>query len=224
MWSISFWSMLAALILLFDVGAASAQTRAQPAPHNDTQFWNDTLLTVPMGKSVDAIFSGTLRIGSDLSRPVEERLGLAFNFRLGKYLSLQPGYTGIWTRPKGGREGYEDRLSLAATLRTTLGKFTLSDRNTFERRYRSPQIDSTRYRNRLQIEHPLARLPLSIFASDEVFYDWSVNEWVRNRFAVGLSKKFNQHFTGELYYLRQNDGRTRPGDLHVIATTFRLRP
>ena len=52
---------------------------------------------------------------------------------------------------------------------------------------------------------------------------WSVNAWVRNRFAIGVGHTFNQHFTGEVYYLRQSDGRTKPGDLNVIGTTLRLR-
>ncbi|MEJ7712427.1 MAG: hypothetical protein WKF84_21880 [Pyrinomonadaceae bacterium] len=58
-----------------------------------------------------------------------------------------------------------------------------------------------------------------MFVADEVFYDWSVDDWVRNRFTIGVSKVFNKTFTGDLYYMRQNDGRSRPGDLHVIGTT-----
>jgi hypothetical protein len=27
----------------------------------------------------------------------------------------------------------------------------------------------------------------------------------------------------DLYYLRQNDGRARPGDLHVVGTALRIR-
>jgi len=89
---------------------------------------------------------------------------------------------------------------------------------------RSP-ANSTRYRNRLQLEHPLkvGKTSLQLFASDEVFYDWSVDDWVRNRFAIGLSRRFNQHFTGDFYYTRQTDGRSRPGDLHIIGATYRVR-
>jgi hypothetical protein len=102
--------------------------------------------------------------------------------------------------------------------------FTLSDRNVFEHRFRRPQINATRYRNRLQVEHPFGpkQAKLTLFVSDEVFYDWSLNVWKRNRFSIGLSRKFNKHFTGDLYYLRQNDSHTRLGDLHVIGTTMRF--
>jgi hypothetical protein len=64
---------------------------------------------------------------------------------------------------------------------------------------------------------------LSAFIADEVFYDWSFDAWVRNRFQVGVSRVFNKHFTGDLWYLRQNDGHSIPGDLHVIGTSLRFR-
>jgi hypothetical protein len=86
-------------------------------------------------------------------------------------------------------------------------------------------VNSTRYRNRFLIEHPIgkAEWDLSFIIGDEVFYDWSVDRWVRNRFAVGVSKVFNKHYTQEFFYLRQNDGVSIPGDLNVIGTTLRFR-
>ncbi|HET6973153.1 MAG TPA: DUF2490 domain-containing protein, partial [Pyrinomonadaceae bacterium] len=95
----------------------------------------------------------------------------------------------------------------------------------FERRFRRPGINVTRYRNRLQVEHPVgpSKWGLSLYVADEVFYDWSIDRWVRNRFTVGGSKVFNKHFTQDIYYLRQNDGVSIPGDLNVIGTTLRLK-
>jgi hypothetical protein len=117
----------------------------------------------------------------------------------------------------------ENRLTFAATVRIPWRKFTFSDRNQFERRLRTTH--STRYRNRLQIDYPIKidKLALQLFVSDEVFYELSVNHWVRNRFAAGVSRKFNKYFTAEIYYMRQNDGRARPGNLNVIGATYRLR-
>jgi hypothetical protein len=111
------------------------------------------------------------------------------------------------------------------TLRFNVDKFRLSDRNLFERRIRRPGINSWRYRNRLQVEHPVgrAKLALSLFVADEVFYDWSLKRWPRNRFTAGVSKVLNKHFTQDIYYLRQNDGVSVPGDLHVVGTTLRVK-
>lgn len=100
----------------------------------------------------------------------------------------------------------------------------MSDRNLVDRRLRSSG-NTTQYRNRLQLEHPfkVGGFEATHFASDEVFYDSRERAWIRNRFALGLSRKSSDRYTGEIYYLRQNDGFSRPGDLNVIGTTLRVR-
>ena len=209
-------------ILLLGAPTAKAQSTLD---RTDTQQWNDVIFSIPITKQIDFNFQGTLRLGRDISHPVDERVGLGATFRIGKYLTLIPFYLRIETQPFEGRRAHEDRLNLVATLRFEKNKFRFSDRSLIERRLRVPQIDSTRYRNRFQIEHPVGpnRIKLSVFASDEVFYDWSFNDWVRNRFASGIIKPLNRNITLELYYLRQNDRRTLPGDLHVIGTTWRIK-
>ena len=215
------------LTVMSVAGSMGQRAQAQSAKpvRDDRQIWSEVQFAVPLNKKVDFVLSGTLRIGHNMTRPVDERIGMAFAFKAGKYLTLTPGYTYLRTQPTRGRNLSEDRLSFAATFKVPVGKFTLTDRNWFERRYRHAQGVSTRYRNRVQIEHPfkLGDTQLSWFIADEVFYDWSVNEWVRNRFTIGLSRKFNKHFTGDLYYLKQNDGHSSPGDIHVIGTTLRFR-
>jgi hypothetical protein len=213
-----------ALLLTVIAGNIMAQSRP-PAPTDDTQLWNDIQITAPLNKKVDFLVTTTLRIGRDISFLVDRRVGVGFNIKAGKYLSFAPSYTNITMRPSEGRKVNENRLNFAATVSVPLGKFIISDRSLFERRIRQP-LDSTRYRNRLQFGHPinLGKVKLGLIVSDEVFYDWSVDEWVRNRFLVGVSHAFNKQLTGELYYMRQNDGRSLPGDLHVIGTTIRVRP
>jgi len=210
-----------AIFVLFVLlcGSAFAQS------HTDNQLWSDVQIGVPVTKTIDFNVLGTLRLGRDIHRPVDERIGAGFSFKLGKYLTVSPNYLYIGTQPFEGRKGWESRLSLPITVRFALNKFRLSDRNLFERRFRNPGITSTRYRNRLQVEHNVgpSKLGLSLFVADEVFYDWSVNRWVRNRFTAGASKVFNKHFTQDFYYLRQNDGVSRPGDLNVIGTTLRIK-
>lgn len=211
-----------AVLLLCATGHALAQT---PVPKADTQSWNDVQFTIPVSKKVDFLIQGTVRIGGNLSKAVDERWGFGFNYKLNKYVTLSESYFHREARPPNGRHEVEERLTLAATLRKPIGKFTLSDRNSFERRWRQPQVDAWRYRNRLQLEHPftIQKAKFTWFVSDEVFYDWSLHDFVRNRFAVGASHVFNKHFTLDLHYTRQNDGRSRPGDINVIGTIMRFR-
>lgn len=214
---------LAGVVLLCLAGSTRAQ--AAGPPEKDFQSWNDLLLTVPMSKKVDFVFQGTLRMGGNISKPVDERIGIGFAFKIGKYLTFTPSFLHREATAPRGRPESEERITLAATVRFPLGKFTLSDRNQFERRFRVPQGSQTRYRNRLQVEHPfkIDKQKFTFFVSEEVFYDWSVNDWVRNRFGVGVSHAFNKHFTLDVYYMRQNDGRSRPGDINIVGTTWRFK-
>jgi uncharacterized protein DUF2490 len=217
------WQLIygALLQLLLFPGISYAQSR--PTPRTDTQNWNDLLITVPVSSKVDFQLAGTLRIGRNITNPVDERIGVGFSFKVGKYLTLTPAYLYITTQPTATRKAYENRLNFAATVRFPLNKFTITDRNLFERRLRHPGGDSTRYRNRLQVDHPLYFKGLKWAIADEIFYDWSFNAWVRNRFTIGLEKTFNKQVTGAVYYLRQNDSHSVPGDLHVIGTAVRFR-
>jgi Protein of unknown function (DUF2490). len=203
----------------------SVSAKAQLPSRSDTQQWTDVQFAVPLSKTIDFNFGGTLRLGRDWERPVDERIGFGWTFRFGNHLSTSPNYQYIGMQPFQGRRVWENRLSLPINVRFDLGKFRLTDRNLFERRIRHPGINATRYRNRIQVEHPIgpAKIKLSVYVSEEVFYDWSFNAWVRNRAAVGVTKVFNKAWTQDFYYLRQNDSHSVPGDLHVIGTAIRFK-
>jgi len=207
-------------VVLVLCGVARAQF-----DQTDNQQWTDVQVAVPMTKMVDFNVLGTLRLGRDITHPVDERIGVGFTFRFGKYLTVAPNYLHIGMQPFEGRRIWENRLTLPVTVRFNVEKFRLSDRNQIERRMRNSGLKANRYRNRFQVEHPVGadKMKLTLFVADEIFYDWFVKRWVRNRFSAGVSKVFNKHYTQDIYYLRQNDGVSIPGDLHVIGATIRIR-
>jgi hypothetical protein len=212
------------LVLVCAAGNARAQTPSK-VPKADTENWNDVQLTIPLSHKGDFLIQGTVRIGGNLTTPIDERWGFGFNYKVQKYVTLNELYFHREATPPNGKHEYEDRLSFGATLNIPFGRFTLVNRNWLERRWRHPQVDAWRYRNRVRLEHPfkIQKHQFTFFVSDEVFYDWSLHDWVRNRFGVGANHAFNKHFTGELYFMRQNDGRTRPGDINIIGTIMRFR-
>jgi hypothetical protein len=214
--------MKSLLLLMMLASCASAQSLVD---HTDNQVWTDVQLAVPVTKNFDFNLLGTLRLGRDISRPVDERVGVGFTWKIGTHWQIAPNYLHIGMQPVRGRKIWENRLSLPVTLRFNADKFRLSDRNLIEHRIRNSGQRLNRYRNRFQVEHPVGQKEwnLSLYAADEVFYDWTVDRWVRNRFTIGASKVFNKHYTQDFYYLRQNDGVSIPGDLNVIGTTLRFR-
>lgn len=211
-------------IFLSSISAlAGAQTSAAN-PQNDGQFWHENQIYLPLRERVDLVIFGVLRVGRNFSHPVDERGGLAIAFKPGKYLTIMPTWLYLAQQPTATRKNAEHRLILNATGKFTLGRFTFTDRNLIERRVRNSLRDFTMYRNRLQIDHPLRRnsTDLKIFVADEVWYDSLQRAWPRNRISAGIIKQFSVHFAGEFFYLRQTDGRARPGNLHVIGTLFRF--
>ena len=203
-------------------GNSRAQTKV---PETDTQSWNDVQITIPLNKKTEFVILGTVRIGDNLTSFVDEREGFRVNYLVQKYVTLQTLYFHRDAKPPNGKHEREERLTFGANFKIPIGKFTLNTRNWFERRWRQPQVDAWRYRNRVQLEHPfkIGKTKFTWMISDEFFYDWSVHDWVRNRFAAGISHAFNKHLTLDVYGMRQNDGRTKPGDVNVIGTTWRIR-
>ncbi len=216
-------TIILVLLLLDGVLAQSTAT----VPENDTQLWTEVQITKPIVKDkIDLLLTGTFRLGRNITHPVDERFAIAIDFKVNKYFKITPGYLYQAAQPFAGRKTYENRLMLAGTVEYEWkNKITLKDRNMIERRLRNSQADSIRYRNQLRIDFPFSVKgnAFKFFVADEVFYDWSVNAWSRNRFTVGVNRKFKDKYTAEIFYLRQNDGRTRPGDLHVIGTSLKIR-
>src|SRR5260221_3796585 len=171
-----------------------------------------------MTKKVDFTTQMTLRLGDNATQTADQRWGIGFVFKLNKYLSFNPFYFHREARPPNGRHESEDRATLGATVRIPAGKFTIANRSWFERRWREPQVEAWRYRNRVQVEHPfqINKKKFTWFVSDEVFYDWSLHVWPRNRLSGGVSYPFYQHLTLGVDFTRQNNTPTRPGDPNIF--------
>lgn len=220
------WSFFFAPLVLGLVStSASAQINSQP--QDETQSWNEVQVIAPLSKTVDLIFIGVLRAGSNFSdflRPVDERAGGGIAFKLNKFLMVMPTYLYVAQQPSPTRKNFEHRLILNVTGKASLGKFNFTDRNLIERRVRHALDDFVMYRNRLQIDHPvkIGSWNFRAYVADEVWYSTLVDSWVRNRISGGVFKQFTPHFYGEVFYLRQNDGRARPGDVHAIGTLFKI--
>ena len=205
--------------------ATSAAAQAAPDPE-DFQSWNDIQLTAPMTKKVDFYTAFTARFGKNVSRVNDSRFAVGFIYKANKSLSFQPFYWRIDARNASGRFRAEHRLNLRAVYRFPFKNFGLSHRSWFEYRLRRP-LNSFRYRPSLTFDKAIPKniIPgASVFVTEEVFYDSLLKRFSRNRFTAGINKTINKNLSLDVYYMRQNDGTTRPGDLNVIGTTLRVRP
>ncbi len=206
-----------------------AQTSATP-PRDDHQFWHETQIVKPLNeaKTQNLVIIGILRIGRELRRPVDERIGAGVSFRFKKYFTFMPFYLYTDQQPFAGRHINEHRLVAELTIKVPVGQFTFTDRNRYERRVRHREADFGVYRNRLFIDHPakLGSFALKPFVGAEIFYSTQTTggrpqDLVRARYLAGINKQITPNLYGELFYLRQQDGVARPGNVHAIGTFLR---
>ena len=186
--------------------------------NSDFQFWNDTSVSIPLKKSTDkngkefermaVSINGTLRFGRNISRPVDERIGLGFNYRLNKYVSFAPDALYRGSQPFKGRRDFESRFRFAVILENKWKYFSLNDRNQIEYRLRNSRQDSVRYKNRLRFNVPVIKNKKEIFApfiSDEPYYDFQAHKFTRNEFFAGIGKKINKNLSADIFYLFVKD-------------------
>lgn len=208
-----FFGLTAAVLFL------STQNFSQSvSPQRDFQVWNDISIAFPIiksknkqGKEFDRLtflIGGTLRFGRNAVRPVDERIGFGFSYRLNKYLSFAPDYFYRGYQPFQGINQLEHRVRFAVTLGNKWKKFSLNNRYQIEYRFRHFQKNSTRLKSRLRFEYPFKQNEKEIFApfaSGENFYDFSVNKLTRGELFVGVTRRFNKNTTIDFFYLFAKD-------------------
>lgn len=208
-------NFLPVIFFLLFFSAANSQTTP---PKDDVQFWSDAQISFPLdklGKPFDRLsFSllGTLRVGGNVSRPVDERIGFAFDYKINNYVSFSPSYLYRAGQPFKGRKEFEHRVRFDVNLEKKWKNFSIRDRNRVEYRIRHSRADSVRYRNRFQFRVPVKKENEEIFTAfvgTEPFYDFSEKAWTRNEFSAGINKKLSSDVSADFFYLWQrNRGNT----------------
>jgi hypothetical protein len=206
-------------------GAITIHGQTSAAPRSGTQIWAEQQIAFPVNQRVDLVLLGYVHLGRKSERPVAEHAGtgLGVSFKVGKHLTLFPFFTHYEYQPPMPSRNKEERLTVEATLRFPIHSVTFSDRNRFEYSWRTPHPNYIRYRNQMRFERALNLWGLSGFGADEIYYDTNFDAWIRNRIYAGVVKKINPHVSLELYYMRQSDGHSQPGDLNVVANTLKIR-
>ena len=213
---------LTSAFIVFSLIVVHAQTADDAG--DDNQSWNDVQITVPVIEQFDFTLSGTFRFGKNITRLNDRRIAVGFVYKPNKSWSFQPFYWNIIARNASGKFRTEHRLNFRAAYRFPFKRFGLSHRSWFERRLRQPQ-NSWRYRPSLTIEKDIGKVisGAKVFATEEIFYDSILKKFSRNRFSVGVTKTLTKNLSLDVFYLRQNDGFSRPGDLNVVGTNWKVK-
>lgn len=218
-------------IIVLCLGFFLGNAQTAPAPERDLQMWNDVQIRIPFTKDdkgkpkTSLLLYGTLRVGRDLSKFVDERAGLGLEFKLNKTFTLTPAMLFREAQPWPGRKESERRLRLDVGIEKPFSRVVLRDRNRIEYRMRSGVKNSFRYRNRLQLTMPLKRDGkefISPFVADEVFYDFREQRFTRNEFTVGFGRKISSGTSVDIYYTYQRNRSRTFKIVNVLGVSWRF--
>jgi hypothetical protein len=216
--------ILRSLIMFLVILTVGVIAFGQSDDDEDIQSWNDIQLAIPVHKKVDLYLTTTYRFGENLTRFNEGRVGAGLGVKLHKAFSTAAGYNYIESRNTAGRFRTEHRYHINGVYKFPFKSFGLSHRSQFEYRVRGSG-NSWRYRPSLTFERSLPARFLSkvkFFLTEEPFYVSTTGRFSRNRFSLGIKKTVSDHLSLDVYYLRQNDGFSHPGDLNVIGTSWKF--
>ncbi len=190
---------------------------------SNAQLWSGVDVTVPVMRSVSATALGVLRDGDGLPDPTLAGGGITLDGRCGRWTFTAGD---LWVAARSAVSGKTldvDVPLAAAAYGWTFAGARFDDRNRIERLDGAPG-DPWRYRNRLLIERVVTGMgPIgSIFASDEVFYDFARQRWSRNRAQIGFGVPVLRRDQIQVYYLRQDDRYARPSTLHALGLAYKV--
>jgi hypothetical protein len=198
----------------------------------DVQFWNETVVSIPVikskdknGKEFDRLSGqviGIFRIGKNSIQFGDKRIGAGFEYRVNKFLSLQPSYIYRAESSRGGSRLYESRIRVAANLQKDFPKIRLRNRNMIDYRQRkSRTTDPTFYRGRIQTIFPQKKF--DPYVMNEFYYELTSKKITRNRLFFGFNKKINNNLTTDTFYVWQKNRTGTIKTVHGFGINLRIR-
>lgn len=205
--------------------ASTVAAQSAEPDFDDNQLWLETSVALPLKKDLNLIVTPGVRVGRDFGHLVDERATVALNYKVSKNFGFAVGYLYRRAQPDAVRRGFENRIFANFTIAASLGKFALANRNQFEQRRNNSRPDSFVYRNRVALERDLKLLgtgarPVLAF---ETFYDSRLNSFFRQRLTIGAGKKLARNLSGDVFYTKQFDARSRPGNLNIVGAALRVQ-
>ncbi len=198
----------------------------------DIQFWNETVVTIPLMKSkneegnqfdrLTLQIIGNFRIGKNSIQGGDKRIGVGLEYRLNRFITLQPSY--IYRAEDSSRRPtqYESRIRMAINLQKDWSAVRLRNRNMVDFRQRKARVeDPPFYRNRVQVIFPQKRF--DPYLMNEVYYQVDSRRIARNRMFIGLNRRINKTLTTDTFYVWQHNRTGNIRTVHGFGVNLRIR-
>lgn len=187
----------------------------------DDQLWTEVDLIAPLGEQTSITGIAQLRLSESLPNPTYSAGGLELNYRTGSW-TLSAGYRHQVTGDRGQEENpnITQVALLMGTYTWRLGRSSVRFRTRVEN---TITASGNPWRVRFRGEYRWATEGFGavsyLFTNDEVFYQFSNDEWFRNRFRAGIGLTATERTEVQLYYQRQDSRNTTPGAINALGVT-----
>ncbi len=196
------------MLLIFS-GTASAQIPTEG------QLWTNADLVVGLKKSKDSkgkqfdrislVVTGVLRFGNNVSRVIDDRIGVSLDFRFNKFFDLAAGYLHQKSSPLKTIHNEESRFVINGTLNKRVENFNFRFREQYEYKFRNRRTDTQNFRELVQINYFLkhhGKDVISPFVANEFFYDTLAKKSNRKEFRAGITRNLSKKISADFFYIR----------------------
>jgi len=196
---------------------------------DDFGTWQGLSLRVVDTRHVDLVATAEARFYQDSRELLQYRLTPRLVVDANRYLRATLGYTYLPTRSSDSDEFIDQhRMELEVTPRWPVtDRLTLDLRNRLEIRWIEGRSGANeRLRHRLGASYRIRDTGLfrSVFAGDEVFFDFDRGDVTQNRLTpLGLRFRLSEHVGFNVYYMLQSQqARGKWSHAHVLGTHLAL--
>lgn len=205
------------ILTLFLAISHTADGQAADTRDSDIQFWNETIISIPLAYTKDVTerkipkislqLLGTFRLSRNIKAPADLRAGAGIDLRLNRYFSVSPAYIYRRAEARKNHPECEHQIRFDLIVSKKWQNFGLNNRSRFEYRIRNGQKDGLRYRNRTAFSVPVKwrnKEIFTVFVADDPFYDITAGVWTFNEMSAGITRKLNSNTTSDIYYMHVN--------------------
>lgn len=169
----------------------------------DWRFWNTDSIQGKLAEKLSAKIEGEFRFRDDMSKHYYTHADISLTYSVVKWFDASIGYRQIYSL-KGEDWRDTNYPHINGTVKWNWQDWKFSNRVRFAYSMPEGADDYLEFRNILVIASPWKVTPLKLnpYASDEVFYNFDLEEWNENRLFLGLGFPiFIENIGGKIYYM-----------------------
>jgi len=194
--------------------------------NHDFQVWNTDVEEVKLNKNSKLLFEQEFRWGDNASDFYYQHYDEGYQYIFNKYVSLGGGFRYIKEK-KSGKFRDESEPYLAVFGYWNPAGFNLSDRIRIEYRHYDYQVDTWRFRNKLDIKFPwkFTKFQIQPLVADEIFIKSNGMDLNENRLYGGIAFSVTKNLKGEITYMWRATKNTNVctwNDTNVLSAKLKL--